>query len=551
MGTQNLRVLLCQFSGQLQLSAVKSYTIIMSKHAKAVNLPAFLGYPEKSLPPLLLIYTCFKILLMPTYRSTDFDVHRNWLAITHNLPISEWYFDNVNGTTVHTLDYPPAFAFFEYILSNNPITHQIIPENDRCLELLPDTDNTPSDVCIVFQRSTVILSDIILWIGAYVACRAMYHDKPVHYSTMSFLLIVLNPALLWLDHVHFQYNGLVLGILLGSLGLLMHGNNVKSNTLAYDLYHLGGAALFALLLNLKHLYLPLAPLYFCYLLEKYCLAKPGTRRIRLLFGKFLALAVVTATTLALPWIPFLLQDNPKDQLIQIFRRLFPFGRGLVHDYWAANVWALYTLADKGVKFLSNRVEWLPSTGLPEPSPFACAVFLFLSLIPGFQVASARLTNLKLIQAVVYSSLCSFMLAYHVHEKAILTAFLPLTLLVEQSRFREIHNLLFWHVSIYGLLGLFPLFFGRIELAFKLVSYLTYLALCSYILKTPPSWTRRFQQVSNVLVGVVICILEFMPIQGKWEFFPLMITSTACALGLVGCWALSFWLLIKEETIKTE
>lgn len=68
-------------------------------------------------------------------------------------------------------------------------------------------------------------------------------------------LISCNVGLLMVDHVHFQYNGVLLGVLLASLAALRAGNV------------LAAGVLFAVLLNMKHLFLVLAPVYFVFILR--------------------------------------------------------------------------------------------------------------------------------------------------------------------------------------------------------------------------------------------------------------------------------------------
>ena len=42
---------------------------------------------------LFVISAAIKIILIPAYYSTDQDVHQNWMRITSNKSMGEWYFD--------------------------------------------------------------------------------------------------------------------------------------------------------------------------------------------------------------------------------------------------------------------------------------------------------------------------------------------------------------------------------------------------------------------------------------------------------------------------
>ncbi len=100
------------------------------------------------------------------------------------------------------------------------------------------------------------------------------------------------------------------------------------------------ALVFAALLCMKHIYLYLAPAYFVFLLRAYCLSPKSVVKIQFLNCVKLGSGILAIFAAAFG--PFAYMG----QIPQLLSRLFPFSRGLCHAYWAPNMWAIYSFADR-------------------------------------------------------------------------------------------------------------------------------------------------------------------------------------------------------------
>lgn len=519
--------------------------------------------------------TLLKILLFPTYHSTDFDVHRNWLSITSLLPLKEWYLENTNQWT---LDYPPFFAYFEWFLS------RFIPQSvadDGCLELVPVGNYGFKTV--VFQRSTVIITEIVLFLSLqwFINTSATLRERKRNFVISS--SIVLSPGLFIIDHIHFQYNGFLFGILILSIVNAKLGN------------HLACGFWFAVLLCFKHIFLYIAPAYFIYLLSAYCLNPLPSTKIKsfndiinlINWKNLFKLGSTVLLVFFIAFAPFAYYGV----LPQLFARLFPFSRGLTHAYWAPNIWALYSFTDRLLIQISKKIPIIYKifnktkssielnhesltrgivgdvkfSFLPQIEPnhtFLLTLFYqVMSLIPLFFQPKFE----RFIGSISLCAYSSFLFGWHVHEKAIMLIIIPLTFVICQDR-----RLLppFQLLTSAGYVSLFPLLFGSAEWMFKsLITFVWFI-----VFQTSFSSVVHFQRKLTARVVVLdrlnliymllfapICIIiQLLDIESrnfqilkKLEFFRLMMYSVYCSIGIISSWSSLSWLYFLDDPIWTE
>eukprot|EP01138_Halocafeteria_seosinensis_P004543 gb/GECG01004647.1/.p1 GENE.gb/GECG01004647.1/~~gb/GECG01004647.1/.p1 ORF type:complete len:360 (+),score=17.41 gb/GECG01004647.1/:1-1080(+) len=207
----------------------------------------------------------------------DFEAQRHWMEITVNLPPSEWYHDSPsNNLEYWGLDYPPLSAYHSWLFGK--IAQRIYPP---LVELFKSRGIETSEAKL-FMRLSVLFSELIFVLALWITYRCLLPAAEATTSSSSLwidtetqadlaLAVVaaqfLNPALLLIDHGHFQYNHVALAFcqlslifLAKALATTTGASGKQRNTdMSIFTWLASGAMAYAIALCFKQMSLYIAP----------------------------------------------------------------------------------------------------------------------------------------------------------------------------------------------------------------------------------------------------------------------------------------------------
>ena len=341
----------------------------------------------------------------------DFEAQRHWMEVTTNVPIGDWYWYELE---YWGLDYPPLTAYVSYLCGVGS-SLLVGPESVALVSSRGIEDPTHK----AYMRATVLVLDMLLF-GSAVYYSTIQRDRDGALWTI--VLTLCQPAILLIDHGHFQYNTVALGLAIWSFHYM---TQTKFTNCIY------GSILFCLALNFKQISLYYAPAVFCYLLGR-CMAVPKYFVVR-----FLALGITVVLTFFMLWEPFLkygpshLQETTKvERVLQILHRIFPFQRGL-YESKVANLWCALSVKPFSVRERLQEQYQLPTSlgGTLILILPACYMLFRVGIDQQGRRYYMDRDWRQLLWGTTSTALGFFLASFQVHEKSILFALAPASLLL--------------------------------------------------------------------------------------------------------------------------
>jgi alpha-1,3-glucosyltransferase len=428
----------------------------------------------------------------------DYEAQRHWMELTAHLPISQWYFHDL---PYWGLDYPPLTAYHSYLLGR--IGSYINPSWFS----LHISRGNEDPLLKVFMRTTVIVSEYLIYVPAaviFVRRFSRHLGVQTWDSAVALTAILMQPATILVDHVHFQYNTVMLGFVLASMSSVLAGR------LSW------ACVFFVAALGFKQMALYYAPAVFAYLLGV-CLFP------RLNVGRLLSISVVTAASFAVLVLPLFvgamwdrrrgINARPEtdgfvaaspilghlsykldaeawyypviQQSAQLVYRIFPFARGLFEDK-VANFWCA---ANVFVKLKNYPLEYLQRASLLATLGAITPPCLLIFLHPRKEL---------LPLALAATAWGFFLFSFQVHEKSVLLPLMPMTvLLAGKDGMSRYSRAWIGFANILGVWTLFPLL-QRVDLR---VPYYVLSLLWAYLLGLPPTSVDVYRGMTNDWLGL--------------------------------------------------
>ncbi|KAL5218925.1 hypothetical protein ABZP36_019609 [Zizania latifolia] len=371
----------------------------------------------------------------------DYEAQRHWMELTLHLPSSDWYRNtSENDLAYWGLDYPPLSAYqsrLHALFLNASLPDAVALRSSRGFESLESK---------LLMRWTVLSSDLVvffpaaLWfVWAYFKCGVggIGEERRAGWTWL-LAIVLINPCLVLIDHGHFQYNCISLGLTLGAITGVLSGNELVA------------AALFSLSINHKQMSLYFAPAFFSHLLGK-CIKRKYP------IVEVMKLGFVVLGTFALVWWPFL---HSYEAAMQVISRLAPFERGIYEDY-VANFWCSTSVLIKWKRLFAIKPLKLMSLSAT-----------ILAFLPSFVQQVRSPSSLGFLYSLLNSSISFYLFSYQVHEKSILLPLLPASLLGLQEP-----QLYGWFMY-FGLFSMFPLI-CRDHLLLQYIATLGFFVLIYY------------------------------------------------------------------------
>lgn len=430
----------------------------------------------------------------------DYEAQRHWMEITLNLPAQDWYTNSSQNDLMYWgLDYPPLTAYHSYLCGW--IAQYINPD----WVALNTSRGHESYEHKLFMRYSVLFADLLVYFPTvFLVFWGQETNGADSFNKLrGYLLMLMYPGLILIDHGHFQYNCISLGLALLAVCALS-----RQHTLL-------GSILFCLSLNYKQMELFHAMPFFCYLLGS-CLRDIRTGG----FLRLIGIGVSVIATFAVCWFPYIL--DPADML-QVIHRLFPVARGVFEDK-VANIWCSLSVIVKWKQIFSSEEMFKVCIG-------STLVFLLPSSID----LLLRPSFTKFRYALVNSSLVFFLFSFQVHEKSILIPALIVCTFILEHPFWSVWFLLISTFSMLPLLIKDGLLVPYIS-TMVIYSFLTLLVyprgVATPRVNRSPDWADILEKLLFCIsmVGIVILSLAtaFIPAPTHLpDLFPLIVSVYSC------------------------